>query len=600
MFKCASGVILIFGLIATALANTTAQDFPQLKEYAKSLRGQTREALNHFHPETTFKDYNENPTQKQYYNGVETEKTDLSAASRQALKEDRGGQEVINHFGERQFEVNTQSTVIQQAKLIEEESFSITHGISNDRIHCDETPQECDLKTHDELCHTSRRLPDGQCSKKLKVEVNKEHINQHMNIEFTVKKKWEGYISVNLTTGAITNAVSGQVNSPVALKQPCDGLKATIHSIRNNGQAAPWVKVSTYPSCKNNGLLVLHLTQKWARYYPIQIRLTFDALSRAYVNEEHWDTDCGVLEGSGLCQVKKEQCTESNTTHVIEGLPVTRPCWAYDATYSCVSARADECVAQKNKGCLQSSSRCTLIENNACSLYEQVYRCQEKVCPKPIPCLKNLFCADGECTQNNATQNEDFGAAMAPLSVVGEAGREFGKTQATLFSGHQVTCKIWIFDLVDCCSKDGWLDKLHIDLCREEDKKLGRAKKDYLAHYVGEYCSEKILGVCTEYKNTYCVFDSKMARIVQEEGRLKQLNPNALGDAEHTTCPGLSVGELQRLDMGRINFLAPVYPYPHGSSMKEAGIVGDVSLNSPNPDKTMEEIKRRVQQRAAS
>ena len=456
MFKCISVLALTLGFTVTVLASTTAQDFPKLKDYAKSLKGQTRQAMNQFHPEHTFKDYNENPSQKNYYQGVETEKTDLSAAAAQALKNDVGGQEVINNFGTRQFEINTKSPVIQNAKLIEEESYAITHGISNDRIHCDESPKACEIKTHEETCHTSRKLPDQQCSKKLKVSVTREHINQPIHIEFTVKKKWVGYISVNLTTGVISNAAdAGKVNKPVKLKQPCDSLKATIHSIRNNGQSASWVKVNTLPSCRNNGLLQLHITEHYARYYPIQISLTLDALSKAYVNDEHWDTDCGVLERSGLCQMKKEQCTEANATHVIEGFPVTRACWTYDETYRCVSAKADECVTQKNKGCLQAASRCVLMEQNACSMYEQIYRCEETVCPQPIACVKDLFCADGECADKTATQNDDFGNSMAPLAVAGEAGREFRQTQASLFSGHPVRCKIWIADLVDCCSKDG-------------------------------------------------------------------------------------------------------------------------------------------------
>jgi conjugal transfer mating pair stabilization protein TraN len=86
--------------------------------------------------------------------------------------------------------------------------------------------------------------------------------------------------------------------------------------------------------------------------------------------------------------------------------------------------------------------------------------------------------------------------------------------------------------------------------------------------------------------------------LIEEEGRLKQLNPNALGDAEHTTCAGLSVTELQKLDMGRINFVSPIYPYPQGLPTKEAGIIGDVVLNTPNAGATTEEIKRRIQQKA--
>lgn len=592
---------LILGCSVTTFANTMAQEFQKSKEYAKSLGAQPLNAMNQFRPETTFKDYNSAPAEERYYQGIEVEKTDLTSEATSALKNDAGGKTVVEHFGENQMDVNKNSSAIKNAKLIEDESYALTHGLSNDKVNCEDKPQACEIKTHEETCHTSRQLPDQACIKKRIVSVSSEHINQRADFEVWVARKWTGYITVNLITGAMSNGQGGHLTNPLKLTHPCEKMKATVHSVLNNGQRANWVSIAGLPSCQNNAVITLYIGDKFSRYYPLQIALTVDVQSKAYVSEEHWDNSCEPLDATGLCHKVDEQCTDSNATRVIDGIPVTRDCWQYDATYSCASAKADECRAQRDKGCMQTRSRCAQTKNNACSLYEQVYSCQETVCPATVSCVKNLFCADGDCTEHLATQNDDFGSSVIPLAVVGEAGREFSKTQASLFSGHPVQCKIWFWELIDCCSNKGWADKIHLDLCREEDKELGKAKLNYLAHYVGEYCSIKdpILGTCLEHKRTYCVFDSKMARIVQEEGRLGQLNPNALGDAEHATCAGLSVAELQQLDMGRIDFVSPIYPYPFGTASKDAGIVGDVALKSPDSEKTMDEIKRRIQKEAA-
>ena len=600
MFKGLLVITCVFGLCAPSLANKTAQDFPNLKEYARSLSNQPIGAMNQFKPQATFEDYTETPVESQHYQGVETEKTDLQAQALNALKNDAGGRTVTEHFGENQFEINTKNEAIKNAKVIEEESYAITHGQSNERIKCDEQPKACEIKSHEEFCHTSRQLPDQQCIKNLKVSVNTERLNQRADFEVWVARRWTGIITINLITGAMSNGQGGHLNYPIKLNHPCEEMKATIHSILNNGGSAHWVRVVDLPTCQNGGVITLSVSDKFSHYYPIQVALTINAYSKSFVDEERWDNQCVTLEANSLCQKVEERCSAPHATRVIDGLPVTRDCWEFNANYRCASAKADECMSQKEKGCLQASSRCALMNNSICSLYEQVYRCDETVCPQPVACVHDLFCADGDCAPSAATQNEDFATSVIPMAVAGAAGSEFSKTQATLFSGHPVQCKIWFWDLVDCCSNKGWADKLHINLCREEDKALGQAKLNYLAHYVGDYCSTKdpILGACLEHKRTYCVFNSKMARIIQAEGRLKQLNPNALGDAEHATCAGLSVTELQSLDMGRIDFVSPVYPYPEGKPTKEAGIVGDVVLNTPNASKTMDEIKRRIQQKA--
>lgn len=590
MFK--KSVVMALSLLSatSVLANTTEADFPGLKNYAKSLSQQPLNAMQGLHPESVFLHYSEHPTEEGYYSGVESEKTDLAGAASSALKEDVAGKTVVENFGQHQFEINPNSPEVKRAKEIEEQSEAITHGTAS----CQDKPPVCEMKEHEETCHASRQLPEQTCIKKLNVTVDKEQINQVVQLEIVVPKKFEGFISVNLITGAMTNAAGGHVSTVPTLKNGCAGLSARVTSIRNNQKPADWVLLAALPSCANPGVFTIYLSKKFKRSYPIQITLVYEAHSNPYASDEHWENTCQSLEGAnGLCQMVSSQCTDAINPRVINGLNVARDCWESVVTYACRSAFADECRSQKEKGCLQLSSRCTSKDNNTCALYEQVYRCSEKTCEASMPCVQPIFCSDGSCTPHEATQNTNFGESAARVAATGESGKEFSKTQAGLFTGHVERCKIWAINLIDCCSDKGWGKAIDLVHCRDEDRALGQAKLNYLVHYLGEYCSDEVLGVCLEHKRTYCVFDTKMARIIQEEGRLRQLNSGALGTAESPTCGGLTVQELQRIDFARVDFLNPVYPFHNGVPTPDAGIVPSQSNTGP----TVDELLRRVQKK---
>ena len=597
MFKRAW--MMVFGLVFAAplLANQTGDQFPAFKEHVKSLNAQSLNAMTQFNPQTTFKDYTTHPEQQALYQGVTTEKTNLTDQSAAALKTDQGGQEVIKHTGDHQFEINKTTDAIKHAQLIEEESYAITHGASNQRIHCDEKPKACSLQSHVETCQTSRALPPQTCVKKRQVRVDEELISQRADVSVVVAKKWIGLITVNLVTGAITHAFGGYTTNLVQLKHPCASMTATIHALTNAGHPAGWVVVSGVPSCSNNGLLSLVITRTFNRAYSIEVALTVNAKSQPYLADEHWNNGCASFETpDSLCHLTEELCTKPASTQVIHGVPITRDCWEKTATFTCASAKINECKAQKTKQCLQLSSRCLRREQTGCAVYEQRYTCFDKVCPAPVVCIKDLFCADGECSDAAGTQNDEFGWSITPLAVVGEAGREYAQTQAALFSGKVVRCNRLPLDVIDCCSDKGWGKAINLMHCPKEDQDLGRAKLNYLAHHLGEYCAKKIAGICVERKRTYCVFGTKMARIIQEEGRLKQLNPNALGTAKEPTCGGMSVHDLQALDMGRMEFLKPDYPFGSGIATEAAGI----AVLPPSMATINEEAIRRIKQRVGS
>lgn len=73
-------------------------------------------------------------------------------------------------------------------------------------------------------------------------------------------------------------------------------------------------------------------------------------------------------------------------------------------------------------------------------------------------------------------------------------------------------------------------------------------------HELGTYCKTKWLGQCVQKAKSYCCFNSKMARIIHEQGRA-QLNtfPNGFGVTKEPDCRGFSPEEFQSLDFSQID-----------------------------------------------
>ena len=547
-----------------------------------------------------FRSYTKNPQESAYYTEINVEKSNLSKEAAEALKQDNAGKTIVDNFGKNRFEINKDNPAIQKSQLIEAESYAITHGVSNDKVHCN-TVDKCTPTFHQETCTQSRILPEQQCLKKRIVKVDSENIIESISALLWVHKNFKGYITVNVITGQVTNVLSGSLSNKITLHHKCHTLKTTIQAINNNGSRATWVQAVGLPDCQNNGLLTLNINQTFKRDYPLQISLTINASSTFYEGAEYIDNGCLALEEKtthGLCHAKSEVCSDNNNPRIINDLSVHRDCWETQTTYACNSAVTDECLAQQQRGCLQISSTCIEMQKNACNLYEQVYQCQETTCKPEIICTHNVFCADGECVDKIATQNDNFGKNIAIIAATNAIGNEYSKTQQSFFGGHVAQCKIWALDLIDCCSDKGWGKDINLLHCRDEDRALGQAKLNYLVHYLGKYCATKVAGFCTEYKHSYCIFDNKMARIIQEGGRLTQLKTESLGSAAHPSCAGISINELQQLDFEKIEFLKPVYPYQIGKPLKEAGIAYDINSDFPDLDKNMDEIINRIQKKA--
>ncbi|WP_187641478.1 conjugal transfer protein TraN, partial [Escherichia coli] len=87
------------------------------------------------------------------------------------------------------------------------------------------------------------------------------------------------------------------------------------------------------------------------------------------------------------------------------------------------------------------------------------------------------------------------------------------------FTGEAKFCRKAAAGFSNCCKDGGWGQDVGLAKCNSEEKALGKAKDNKLTVSVGEFCSKKVLGVCLQKKRSYCQFDSKLAQIVQQQGR---------------------------------------------------------------------------------
>lgn len=87
--------------------------------------------------------------------------------------------------------------------------------------------------------------------------------------------------------------------------------------------------------------------------------------------------------------------------------------------------------------------------------------------------------------------------------------------------------------------------------CEQDEQFLAMKKGQNLCHFVGDYCAEDFLGVCLSRKQTYCCYNSKLAKIINEQGKT-QLG-KTWGTAESPQCGGFNKTEFAQLDFSKID-----------------------------------------------
>lgn len=91
--------------------------------------------------------------------------------------------------------------------------------------------------------------------------------------------------------------------------------------------------------------------------------------------------------------------------------------------------------------------------------------------------------------------------------------------------------------------------------CDQEDMETGMLRGSGMCHEVGSYCTAKFLGICLQKARGHCCFNTKLGRIIQEQGRpqLKSFNGVGWGTPKAPYCRGLTPDEFQALDFSKMD-----------------------------------------------
>lgn len=92
--------------------------------------------------------------------------------------------------------------------------------------------------------------------------------------------------------------------------------------------------------------------------------------------------------------------------------------------------------------------------------------------------------------------------------------------------------------------------------CDQAEQVMSMKRGQNLCVHIETYCSQKLLKVCVEKKERHCCFNSKLAKIINRQGRAQIGMPM-------NSCGGFNQAQLQALDFTRIDlseFIADIVP----------------------------------------
>ena len=251
-------------------------------------------------------------------------------------------------------------------------------------------------------------------------------------------------------------------------------------------------------------------------------------------------------------------CTEPGEARMISGFAVTEACWGWRRDFTCqaITPASDCSDLEANPQCTYARDECLDdAQSGSCKVSTKVYRC-------PLPpasgagetqyiCGDDVYCINGDCEPIEREASTEFKDALVGLHTLGQANSEFNEATMTLFSGTRETCTHKLFGISNCCSGKG-VPLITPFVCSAAERELDKKDDKWLCHRVGSYCSDKFLGICVTSKDAYCCFESKLSRILQEQGRV-QIG-KVWAKPKDETCKGFSLTEFQRLDLSVMDF----------------------------------------------
>ena len=626
-----------------ACADSTS-DYKAGADYAKQIQGSGTDALKNFNGADTLPGYTSKPAQTKYYGGV-------SASGDSNLKSDSAaewassdvGNSITESFTNRPPDsISADAPFIQAAKETESRADSIVGNTGQactaqvvNRSEFTNHTCERDLQVEN-FCTREATLKDNATTQKVS-----RTYQQAVPMNFTRNStRWSGTLTIPSTGRLLSVSVDGEP-LPVPWINECDNegkvrdscKLAVSENISLFDKTFP-VDVMTWPNTMSicsggqnthcsyhyyDGTGKIHQsfsmdrnvvagqtfavtktskTQPSVNVKSIQVTviLVMEETETVFAPEVVWVESCPFSKDEGT--KTGEECISPGGTKTLnlggKAYSFTEACWKYKDTWLTQPADNGSCEnLMSNAACTLSSRQCAFSAEDGTCLHEYAtYSCETRTSGKQMICGGDVFCLDGECDKAVSGTNNGFGQAVSELAALAAAGEDVAKLNGVdvkAFTGKAKYCKKFAAGFSNCCKDSGWGQDVGLARCRSEEKALAKAKTNKLTVSVGEFCSKKVLGICLEKKRSYCQFDSKLAQIVQEQGRNGQLHIS-FGGASSPNCRGITMAELQGINFNRLDFANFMEDLIHNQKIPD---------NSELTDKTKQRIKELLTQSSA-
>ena len=160
-------------------------------------------------------------------------------------------------------------------------------------------------------------------------------------------------------------------------------------------------------------------------------------------------------------------------------------------------------------------------------------------------CGAVTYCVGAGCETVESTANTGFLEAATKLNMVTALGGDaFDRAELRFFAGERRACRIRWGGLANCCKDRGPL--VGLAGCTEAERRLATERHAGNTHYLGERCAKRVFGFCVKRERVWCVFGSKLGRILHQQAR------PALG-LGWGSCRGLTVAEVERIDFASLD-----------------------------------------------
>ncbi|ECC6792049.1 type-F conjugative transfer system mating-pair stabilization protein TraN [Salmonella enterica] len=550
------------------------EQFNQGMQQGKANKGQGADAIQGFKPAEVITGYTTSPSESGYYGGVTSSGVDMTSPGSAALNSSEAGKTITESI------LNTPANnkpsldapFISEGLDMQAKAETITGGgfdgcVDQPASFTEITTHQClrDTKIEQYCTRTATIVGDWKETTEVKTYTLTafNFSRSGKQIVFSVAAPEAGIIhsaSLNVTTqNYLWNSRASFMNTTFNLAwNDTIALGGATGMVLTKGQTLSGTSCSGNGSCTGTLDNVIY-NQFVGGSSRFTLTLVMQVKSREWVPRVEWSESCPFSKSEGA--MTGSQCVEPGGTRsvVVEGktYSIHQDCWKWQDTYLTQTETEGTCGEyMKDSTCTVTRSQCADTVDGFCVSQQVTYSCERKKTGNGQICGGEFFCKDGSCAQAQTGTSNMFGQAVSALAAVAAAGEDVAALNGVdvrAFTGEAQHCKKMAVGFNNCCKDSGWGQDVGLSSCSSEEKALGKAKDKKLTVYVGEYCSKKVLGVCLEKKRGYCVFDSKLARIVQEQGRRDQLGVG-FGKGKSPDCRGITVDELQRLDFGVMNF----------------------------------------------